>query len=454
MGTGASCQDAAAAIRSASPEELRAALQELPDGHRSKLVSAVEGAPQRGLVLCLGAEAPPKPMPLPAPFDLVASGMYSTVARCADGTLWRLHDGMENEGCEQIPHVPEAIVRSLHHLSVHDCTVVGLTSDDKCYAFVGNPEITAAFVTDKTPDEVEDVCPLELDTLSGHRLVEIVGHSPEDWLLGRTADSAILAFGPRIGKVRRIDLDGICKQVSMSLSTFGLALLEGGGVYMIGGSKAQYHAGPEVRDDDSEDETSAEQTSRETEVTHVKELDDKDIICVAAGGQHCVAVTSGGSVFTWGTSHLYESQPVLNGKEISYSYFGALYRQADNFEEEDPTFEVGGTPELARLPPGFEGASISRAISGPTGDVTLLLSDNRVVRAALGSDLRVEAQIWGASSSIDVLPHRYTVMVSAIIPVASLQAAIEAHKQYSLRAEAKAQAASATGGDEEEEEDE
>lgn len=436
MGTGASAQ-AASAVQSASVEGLQEALDQMPEEQRAKIQSAMALAASKAhekiscmaldhistLLLCTGS-GPPEPMKLAVGFDLIASGMWSTVVRCTDGTLWRLHDGCESSGCEKL-EVSADVVQKLQYLSVHDGTIFGLTKDS-CYALSPlEPEEAKAYGSDSAAEAGDLIDPpLHLDTLAGHGLVQVVGHCPEDWLLGRTAAGDVLAFGPSIanrsdggGKVRKLELPGPSAQVSMSGSQFGLALLEDGRVFMIGGSNSQYQGAACLDEIDA------------LMVTHIKELDDKGISCIAAGREHSVAVTEAGAIFTWGTCNLYETDPV-KGEDLPEPYLGSLYRKADNCEEAGPQKEYGGIPALARLPPGFGETPVKLAICSPVGEIFLLLRDARVVRAALGADLKADSSLWGSACKISVFPHRSTFIAQVAISAAKLQEATEACKRH------------------------
>ena len=108
-------------------------------------------------------------------FDLVASGAHIFVARDREtGAVWQLGDGI---GQLMQWKVIADNCADLRALSVHSATVIGIARDGTCRIILSD-------------GDDGDIDWSTLDPLLNRGgvppLVEVVGHSPEKWLLGRT----------------------------------------------------------------------------------------------------------------------------------------------------------------------------------------------------------------------------------------------------------------------------
>eukprot|EP00928_Gymnodinium_smaydae_P054698 TRINITY_DN38431_c0_g1_i1.p1 TRINITY_DN38431_c0_g1~~TRINITY_DN38431_c0_g1_i1.p1 ORF type:complete len:512 (-),score=97.87 TRINITY_DN38431_c0_g1_i1:187-1722(-) len=410
MGSGASRASFVSELQAASVSELESALKGLDASQRRKLEQALQESDRERVVFACSQDRPPLPVPLLGSVvtDLISSGTYFTAACCADGTLWMLTDGCES------PVEWKLLSRKAGHLSnlsVHDSVVLGLTEDNSCVGFpthTTEPDIWASLgaaseVVDSLDgvDELSEMEPLELSLFKGHSLKEIVGHSPEDWLLGLTVDGKVWAFGPAVpDSVCQVDLPAPC--VKMSANKHGLALLQDGRVFMLRATTAQYRAAP------------AEISESGIQAVHVVELDGLGVTDVAVGLRHSVAVTKAGKLFTWGTCNLYGSSPFGND-----NYLGQLWRATADGDE-DTGCEYGPVPEQAQLPSDFAGMEVSSASSSPTGEIFVKFTDGSVLRLALGADFKAKPGLWGAD--VTVHPQRYTFMACVEVKHESLHA--------------------------------
>ena len=281
----------------------------------------------------------------------------------------------------------------LRALSVHHSDVIGITCDGMCRMIQS--------------DSDTDWSKLEPLFTGGivPPLVELVGHSPETWLLGRTDDGEVWVVGPRAAKLGgggqsacRVELPSPCTQLACH-SSHRVALLVDGRVYEIGADKSVCAPAKAA--------TSAPLT------THVSELDGIGVVRVAAGKRNAAVLTSmtrgrPSQLHTWGSAELYES-----GAYDSPTYAGELQRAAayatDSDGDEDERFECDPIPRPASQ---FDNA-IADIAAGAVGELVVrrMVSD-AVLRPGLGGDPGHDGTAWrGAPGGIELLPAKHVIFV-------------------------------------------
>lgn len=237
--------------------------------------------------------------------------------------------------------------------------------------------------------------------------MELVGHSPETWLLGRTDHGEVWVVGPRAAKLGdggqsacHVELPSPCTQLACH-SSHGVALLADGRVYEIGANESVY--------------TPAKAGTNAPLATHVSELDGIDVVRVAAGKRNAAVLTSTtcgrpSQLYTWGSAELYES-----GLYGSPTYAGELQRAAayatDSDGDEDERFECDPIPRPASQ---FDDA-IADIAAGAVGELVVRrIGSDAVLRPGLGGELGHDGTAWrGAPGGIELLPAKHVIFVLA-----------------------------------------